>query len=413
MWSYHTDYDKKRIKLRQSKSESDEGKRKRGAPKGHKGHSKAVPEPDEVICVPRTECPEHGGESIEESDKTAEFITVDLVFTECSIQKKITKYMGKKSYCRKCRRHYAPSEIGLGYLVYGHGFRAWVIYHRLFLRLPYRVITQALLDQFNEKMCEATIINFLRYFADYHSETEQLLVRNILRNSFIHVDETKINIQGIEQYVWVFTDGSHVVFRLTETRQAVIVHEVLANYDGVLISDFYPGYDAVQCKQQKCWGHLIGDLNDDLWKAPFDSEFEIFVLEIRNLVLPIFETVEQYGLEKRHLGVFRESIEQFYQGVIAKKNYRSELTLKYQKRFVRYRESLFTFLEHDGIPWNNNMVERALRQLAVQRKISGTFFQSVARHFLLLLGIMQTCRLQNKSFLRFLLSGEKDIDQFE
>src|SRR5439155_26760291 len=51
--------------------------------------------------------------------------------------------------------------------------------------------------------------------------------------------------------------------------------------------------------------------------------------------------------------------------------YQGEVTQKYQKRFLRYRDSLFRFLEEDGIPWNNNMAERAIRHLAVQRKISG------------------------------------------
>jgi len=87
-----------------------------------------------------------------------------------------------------------------------------------------------------------------------------------------------------------------------------------------------------------------------------------------------------------------------------------ENTIKYQKRFQRYRDSLFTFLEENFIPWNNNTAERALRSLAIQRKISGTFFEDVAPYYLQLLGIAQTCRFQDKSFLKFLLSGEKDID---
>ena len=65
---------------------------------------------------------------------------------------------------------------------------------------------------------------------------------------------------------WVFTDGKYVSFKLTATREATLVHEFLRNYKGILISDFYPGYDAVRCRQQKCWVHLIRDLNDDLWQ---------------------------------------------------------------------------------------------------------------------------------------------------
>ena len=64
-------------------------------------------------------------------------------------------------------------------------------------------------------------------------------------------------------------------------------------------------------------------------------------------------------------------------------------------------------------PWNNNMAERAIRHLAVQRKISFTFHEGLIYQYLLLLGIMQTCRFQNKSLLKFFLSGEKDINQFK
>ena len=102
----------------------------------------------------------------------------------------------------------------------------------------------------------------------------------------------------------------------------------------------------------------------------------------------------------------------FYERNIDGREYTSELAVKYQKRFLRYRDSLFTFLGQDGIPWNNNMAERAIRQLAVQRKISGTFFKQVAPQYLLLLAIAQTCRFQDKSFLKFLRSKSTDIDAF-
>src|SRR6516162_5710377 len=90
--------------------------------------------------------------------------------------------------------------------------------------------------------------------------------------------------------VWVFTDGHYVIFKLRETREASFVHDFLAYYQGTLISDFYAGYDAVPCRQQKCWAHLIRDLNSDLVSAPFDTEFERFVVEVRNLIIPIMET---------------------------------------------------------------------------------------------------------------------------
>jgi hypothetical protein len=127
----------------------------------------------------------------------------------------------------------------------------------------------------------------------------------------------------------------------------------------------------------------------------------------------IYETdnIYKYGLKKRNLSKHVKNVSRFYDEAI-RVHSKCELIETYRKRFERYRESLFTFLEGDGIPWNNNMAERAIRHLAIQRKISGYFTKAGAERYLLLLGIAQSCRFQNKSFLRFLLSGEVDVDEF-
>jgi hypothetical protein len=43
--------------------------------------------------------------------------------------------------------------------------------------------------------------------------------------------------------------------------------------------------------------------------------------------------------------------------------YRTETAARYQKRFEKNHQTLFTFLEHDGVSWNNNTAERALAAL--------------------------------------------------
>jgi hypothetical protein len=54
-----------------------------------------------------------------------------------------------------------------------------------------------------------------------------------------------------------------------------------------------------------------------------------------------------------------------------------------------------------------------IRHICKQKNISGSFHESLTRHYLRLVGIFQTCRFQNKSFLKFLLSKEKDVDNFD
>ena len=57
--------------------------------------------------------------------------------------------------------------------------------------------------------------------------------------------------------------------------------------------------------------------------------------------------------------------------------------------------------------------ERALRHLAVQRKISGAFSEKGAGDYLRLLSIAQTCRFQQKSFLGFLLSKSTNVNEIQ
>ena len=413
--SAHAEYKKNRIKIRQSKVEEENGRKGPGARKGHQVFRRIIPvKVGRVIRVRRpTKCPRHKGHALVPSDKLAEHTVIDLAFTKNGCRKTVTKYVGTIGYCPQCGHDCLPPTIRrFKGRLYGHRFRAWAVYQRISLRLPYRVIVQVIYDLFCEQVSDGSLVYFISGLAEYYTSTEKTLLKRILASPFVHVDETKINVQGIDHYVWVLTDGLHVVFRLTETREATLIQDILNGYSGVLISDFYSGYDSCNCRQQKCLVHLIRDLNDDLWENPYNSEFEGFVSAFKDLLVPIMTDVEKYGLKRWHLNKHKQAVERFYKHVIDGRNYQNEVTQKYQKRFIRYRESLFRFLDEDGIPWNNNMAERAIRHLAVQRKISGTFFKRAVVHYLRLLGIAQTCRFQEKSFLSFLISGERDIDQF-
>jgi len=158
---------------------------------------------------------------------------------------------------------------------------------------------------------------------------------------------------------------------------------------------------------------LRGGFIDDLLASPFDIELETFALEVKNLIIPIMEAVQKYGLKRYYLNKFKQNIDSFYKRVITDMRYTSDLTNTYQKLFVRYQDSLFTFIDQDGIPWHNNTAERAIRYISKQRAISTNFHASVMKDYLILLGIRQACRFQGKSFLKFLFSGETDLEKFE
>jgi hypothetical protein len=362
---------------------------------------------------PKKTCPRHKGQALEVSDKVAEHTVTDLVFSKTGCRRTETKYTGPRAFCPRCKLYYAPPAIQrFGGHLFGHRLQAWTLYQRMCLRLPYRIIIQTLDDLFGVALCDGTIIHFVGHLADHYRGTEKQLLARMLGGPVIHADETRLNIEGVDHYVWVLTDGPHVVFMLTETRESTLIQALLKEYKGVLLTDFYAGYDAVACRQQKCLVHLVRDLNDDLWSHPYDLELEGFVQAVKELLVPMLQAVERFGAKRRHLAKFVPAVERFYRGHVNGREYASEPVRTYQKRFLRYKEEMFRFLTEDGISWHNNTAERAIRHLSVQRKISGFFFKRVAEHYLRMLGISQTCRFQSKSFLRFLLSEKTDVDGF-
>jgi hypothetical protein len=338
------------------------------------------------------------------SEKIREQTVTDMIFTKNTVCKTVIRYYGKKSFCSKCSKYYSPDKINHS-IHLGHNYKVWLLYQRLFLRLPCGIVQQNMQEMFNEQVSQGTISTTFSYFAAYYKNTAKILLSEILNSPFIHVDETIVNVKGYDNYVWILTNGKNVFFKLTDTRESAMIKELLRKYEGILISDFYTGYDALQCRQQKCWVHLIRDLNEDLRKNPFNSEYEKFVLQVKELMLPIFETIDKKKKKKRHLNKFIQKVDSFYEP-ITNSQYKSAITQKYQNRFLKYRNKLFLFLHYDNVPWNNNMAERGLRQIAVQRKIS-THFREGIDDYLLLLGIMQTCRFSEQPFLEFLISGKK------
>jgi hypothetical protein len=405
------------VKYEKRKISFSQGQVSEGGKRGGTKPSKTMPKPNKFVQVPQVDaCFQCGYTPLKLMETRTSRTIIDLVLAKNGVKKVVTKYFGFHGYCVKCQRNYPPPKLleFEKHQFYGHGFKSWIVYQRVALRLPLQSILESAKEQFNEQMSSTRISYFMKNFAEYYAETEHTITKRLLESPFLHVDETNFSIKGVNWYVWVFTNGDYVLFKLTETRETTIVHQILEKYEGVLISDFYTGYDSIPCKHQKCWVHLIRNLNKDLRENPFDIEYEAFILEIRNLIIPIMETVQKNGLKKAYLHKFSQPIDDFYRNLIDNKHYKSELVSKYQQHFKKYRDSLFAFIRQDGIPWHNNTAENAIRHIAIQRDISkASFHEEPTRNYLVLLGIRQTCRYQNKSFFKFLFSKETDIDKFK
>jgi len=234
----------------------------------------------------------------------------------------------------------------------------------------------------------------------------------MIKGNLIHADETRIAMHNNVAYVWVFATFREVVYFYADSREGDLAQKLLDGFKGVLVSDFYAAYDAIPCAQQKCLIHLMRDLNDAVLELPYDEEVKGIVNGFAVLLKSIVETVDRRGLKCHFLPKHVLDVGRFYRE-LSRTTYQSEAALKCKERFEKNHDRLFTFLNHDGVPWNNNNAEHAIKAFArLRRVIDGLSTPKGIEDYLILLSVCQTCKYMGVDFLDFLRSGEKDIHAF-
>ena len=228
----------------------------------------------------------------------------------------------------------------------------------------------------------------------------------------MHADETYISVQGRRAYVWVFTNMHEVAYVYSETREGGLAQATLDQFQGVLVSDFYAVYDSLNCPQQKCLIHLVRDLNGAILDNPYDQEIKELVRSFGELLKRIVEEVDRRGLKAHFLRKYLRDVIRFYREHVDRK-YQSPAATTCAERFGKNRDKLFTFLEYDGVPWNNNNAEHAMKAFARLRDvIEGMATEKGLKEYLILLSVCQTCKYMGVDFLDFLRSGEQGIEAF-
>ncbi|OFW25743.1 MAG: hypothetical protein A3H97_01940 [Acidobacteria bacterium RIFCSPLOWO2_02_FULL_65_29] len=289
---------------------------------------------------------------------------------------------------------------------------AYTVYQNIELRLPAVTVDKSLIKLYGLQLPNGSTGRFKAKAAEIYTETYEALLWKLRSGSLIHADETKISVGRNDGFVWVFANMEEVAFVYTETREAEMVQTFLKDFKGVLVSDFFAAYDGINCPQQKCLVHLMRDLNDALYEHPYDEDLKRVVRGFANLVKPMVDTVDRFGLKTRFLKRHLSSVVRFYKG-LARMSPASEIAVKCKERFEKNRNKLFTFLKYDGVPWNNNNAEHAVKAFAMLRDvIKGVTSENGLRDYLVLLSICESCKYMGVDFLDFLRSGEKDVHAF-
>ncbi len=226
----------------------------------------------------------------------------------------------------------------------------------------------------------------------------------IRASKIVHGDETGWREAGQNGYVWgFFTPAGERLYEYNRSRGGVVARRILGpDFDGVLSSDFYGGYNEFPGEHQRCWVHLLRDLHELKEKHqsngdPINEQVLAWVGGVRKLYDDARKLLEEHELgpptadeeaKQPHLAQqrareYRRLVErtaelgaEYSDSKKYGKNGQKEKENKHPchalcKRLRRHQEELFQFVLVAGLAADNNLAERSIRALVVARKVSG------------------------------------------
>jgi len=412
------DYQRQRVYIRPKRARRKQSKK---GPRKWRNRTLRVNQRVEITC---RKCPSCGSSEISRLPKgsygkgrgaascTRVKKAFDLVFNSSGIKRRVVECRSSIHQCLKCGNTFVPERYER-LAKHFHGLMSWAIYEHVSHRIGCPVVSEMIKEFFGLTVYPATVTRFIAIMARYYQSCQRNLLRRILSSGVLQIDETEVKLRNGKGYVWVFTTSDEVIYMFKPTREGAFLRELLKDFHGVLVTDFYAAYDSINCLQQKCLLHLMRDMNQALLDNPFDEELQSITGPFGVLLRRIVVTIDEHGLTRQHLKSHEQDVKRFFAS-LEDQSFRSDSAETLRARLIKCKDKLFTFIHHDGVPWNNNTPENAIRRFAYYRDSNpGRLKEAGLEGYLTLLSLCQTCHYKGISFLQFLLSRQRDIIAFQ
>jgi predicted RecB family nuclease len=210
---------------------------------------------NKVVELTCNRCPACNSKKLSQIGNVSHEI-IDLKYFRDGVKRWVTRFQSWNYRCGKCHRILTHPEFPQVTTKYGRGLISWCIYQNVACGQNMLRVRKVLAEVFKLQIGQPQMYRFKRAVAEHYQATYTRILDEILRGPLIHIDETEVNLCDRKGCVWVLTSMEHVYFFYRDSREGTFLKEMLREFKGVLVSDFYTAYDSLECPQQKCLIHL-------------------------------------------------------------------------------------------------------------------------------------------------------------
>lgn len=345
-------------------------KKRPGAKPGHVGRRRPAPERVDRTVEHRADaCPDCGGplmECQETRDRFTEDIPEDL-------KPQVTRHVIHRDWCRRCRKQVEPKVPDA---LPGSTLGNRVLVLSAFLHFCLGNTLGQIVDVFNFhlllKLTPGGLIQMWHRLAELLFPWYEQLQREALDSAVLHADESGWRVNGKTHWLWCFGNADLTYYMIDRCRGGPALEKFFVDeFSGILVSDFWGAYNAVACAlRQTCLVHLLRDLEHVEKYKNSGGDWPAFAKTLRRLVGDAIRLWrkqdelpgETYASRRARL---TDRLAELIEGAWVSTEARRLI-----KRLRRHQNDLFTFLDQPGVPFENNLAERAIRPAVIIRKNS-------------------------------------------
>jgi transposase len=383
------------------------GRRHIGAQEGHAAHFRQPFTPEQVDTVldhRPDRCPRCGGTLDPLPDAPQIVQQADLPERPVII----TEHRLYRCYCRSCRRTVEgtlPPEIGKSGL-FGARLMGWAAWMKIASHASYSTLQTFCEDVLHLRVSRGYLAKVLSRTSAALQPAYESLRQTLPQAERVHVDETGHKERGKNQWTWVFRTPEFTLYHIDPSRGAKVLESLLGKgFGGVLSSDCFSAYGKYigqyHVQVQFCLAHLIREI-----KFLCESTHRVTanygkrLLKALKTLFRLIHRRERLSPERfaRRLAALRDDIL-----AMGRHGPSTEGARQLTQRFRRYGKAYFTFVTTPNVEPTNNVAERALRFIVIDRRLTqGTRTANGRRISERLWTTKATCLQQGRSFFDFL-----------
>jgi transposase len=240
--------------------------------------------------------------------------------------------------------------------------------------MSYERIAEVLAQMFGLRVSRSTLARSLLRLGRKAAPTYTNLIEHVRGSPVVSPDETGWRVGGDKAWLWTVATPDTTVYQIEPGRGYAEAAKLLGeDFEGVLCVDGWAPYRSFEQAQiQTCLAHLLRRCKE-LREAPPTAACAAWFAKIAAVLhqaLALRNRRNKATISARGLRIAKGKIEAKMDRLIEDPDMHDE-SLRLAMHLLRYRDSLFLFLDRADVDATNYRAEQAIRPAVINRKTSG------------------------------------------